>query len=147
MDEHKLDPRHIARALALQTLSNKWDDASNGNILEVEVLLEELEVEEYDHQLFTSLVEGTENIISEIDPVIEKLAPAWPIEQIAPVDVVVLRMAIWEGFIAKLNPTKVVINEAIELAKEFGGANSSSFVNGVLGSLLKDEELQQKLAS
>ena len=111
------------------------------------MLLGELEVEEYDTHLHEKLIEGIEPHIEKMDEIIAKLAPAWPIEQIAPVDLIVLRIAIWEGFISKLNPAKVVINEAIELAKEFGGANSSSFVNGVLGSLLKQEELQQALVT
>lgn len=140
-----MDPRHIARAIALQILFNTWNDASTGEIIEPELLLEELEAESYDTDLSQSIIEGVKPHLDRIDPIIQKLAPAWPIEQIAPVDLIILRMAIWEAFIGKINPAKVVINEAIELAKQFGGANSSSFVNGVLGTLLKNEELQQEL--
>lgn len=143
--DSQVDPRHAARALALQVFFNKWSQASTGNIIETEMLLDELEVKDFDQHLHQELIEGVEPHIEKIDEIISKLAPAWPIEQIAPVDLIVLRIAIWEGFIAKLNPAKVVINEAIELAKEFGGANSSSFVNGVLGSLLKQEDLQTAL--
>jgi N utilization substance protein B len=145
MDEVQLDPRHVSRALALQTLFNRWSDSSTGEIMQAPDLLEALEVSDYDHELFQAVVDGIEPHLTKIDSVISKLAPSWPIQQIAPVDLVTLRIAIWEGFIGKLNPAKVVINEAIELGKEFGGINSSSFVNGVLGSLLKNEELQRVL--
>jgi N utilization substance protein B len=145
MDKVQVDPRHVARALALQTLFNRWSDSSRGEVMTSADLLESLEVEEYDHEIFQAIIDGVHPHLTTIDSVISKLAPAWPIEQIAPVDLIVLRIAIWEGFIAKLNPAKVIINEGIELAKEFGGTNSSSFVNGVLGSLLKNEELQLQL--
>ncbi|MBL8014849.1 MAG: hypothetical protein JNK26_01515 [Candidatus Doudnabacteria bacterium] len=56
---------------------------------------------------------------------------------------VVLRMGIWEGFVAKLTPEKIVINECVELAKEFGGESSGSFINGVLGTMLNDIRRQK----
>jgi N utilization substance protein B len=143
MDEVLLDPRHVSRALALQTLFTRWSDSSTGESMQAADLLDALEVSEYDPELFQAIIDSIEAHLEKIDSVISKLAPSWPIAQIAPVDLVILRIAIWEGFIGRLNPAKVVINEAIELGKEFGGINSSSFVNGVLGSLLKDEELQK----
>lgn len=140
------DPRHVARAVALQILFHRWNaSGSTGGQPQPEDLMEALEAEKIEETLLGQLTTGIDQSLPTIDAAITKLAPAWPIEQIAPVDLVILRIAIWEGFIQKLNPSKVVINEAIELAKEFGGANSSSFVNGVLGSLLKNEELQQSL--
>lgn len=131
--EETLDPRHVARAIALQQLFNHLFPETN--TFAANDLLEVLEVEKYDTELCTQIVEGVKTSQTEIDPIITQFAPSWPIDQIAPIDLIILRMGIWEGFISKITPAKVVINECIELAKEFGGENSSSFVNGVLGNL------------
>lgn len=75
-----------------------------------------------------------------IDKQISKYAPAWPISQIAPIDLAVLRLAIYELiFNKKKEPYKVIIDEAVEIAKQYGNKSSSSFVNGVLGSLIKEK--------
>lgn len=134
------DPRHVSRAIALQVLFARL--VAQQPEVPVTELLEEMEVTEYDQPLVQKLVDGVFKYFPSIDPVIAKLAPAWPIEQIAPVDLMILRMAVWEGFIGKITPIKVVINEAIELGKQFGGPSSGSFINGVLGSLMNSEELQ-----
>ena len=77
-------------------------------------------------------------MISEIDKIIEKAAPQWPINQISPVDLATLRLAIWElKFKKKKEPYKVIIDEAVEIAKEFGTNKSPNFINGVLGSVMK----------
>lgn len=78
--------------------------------------------------------------LNKIDNIIGKCAPEWPIDQINRVDLAVLRLAIYEMSIAKIEPPKVVIDEAVELAKEFGSESSPSFVNGVLGAVLKSYE-------
>jgi len=75
--------------------------------------------------------------IERIDKLIEKCAPQFPVVNIAKVDVAILRLALYELFYVKSEPAKVIINEAIELAKEFGGEGSPAFVNGVLGTLYK----------
>ena len=73
-----------------------------------------------------------------IDTLISKFAPSWPIEQIAPVDLAILRLSIWElMFKEKKEPYKVVVDEAIEIAKEYGSQTSGAFVNGVLGAIIK----------
>lgn len=72
-----------------------------------------------------------------IDAIIAKSAPEFPVEKIAKVDLAILRLAVYELIIAQKNPPKVIIDEAIELAKEFGGETSSAFVNGVLGDVLE----------
>ena len=75
-----------------------------------------------------------------IDKIITTNAPAWPLNQIPPVDLATLRLAIWElKFKRKKEPYKVVIDEAVEIAKEFGTGASPSFINGVLGSVVKKE--------
>ena len=76
--------------------------------------------------------------LPDIDEKIAKAAPEWPIDKIARIDLAILRLAAYEMLIAKSEPPKVIIDEAIELAKSFGNENSSRFINGVLGSLLKD---------
>jgi len=81
------------------------------------------------------LVNGVVRNREEIDQHIKRFAPAWPIEQIAAVDKNILRLAIFEILLDNKVPTKVAINEAVELAKTFGSDNSSRFVNGVLGAV------------
>jgi transcription antitermination protein NusB len=74
--------------------------------------------------------------IEKIDDIIKKNAPKWPIDKINKIDLSVLRLAIYELYFKKQTPPKVVLDEAIEIAKQFGADNSSSFVNGVLGTIL-----------
>jgi transcription antitermination protein NusB len=74
-----------------------------------------------------------------IDAEIHKSAPTWPVADLNRVDLAILRLATYE-LMEKSEPVKVVIDEAVELAKEFGGESSPSFVNGVLGTILKGEE-------
>ena len=81
------------------------------------------------------LVEGVVAHLEEIDPVIEKAAPQFPIGQVAIIDRNVLRLAIYELFHVTDVPYRVVINEAVEIAKRYGGPNSGKFVNGVLGTI------------
>lgn len=76
-----------------------------------------------------------------IDKAITKAAPEWPIEKIAKIDVAILRLSVYELLIQKKEPPKVIIDEAIELAKEFGNENSPKFVNGVLGTILKSTSI------
>lgn len=89
------------------------------------------------------LVKGTVEHSQEIDGLIAKFAPAWPVEQIPVVDRNILRMAIFEMIFHKATPPKVVINEAVELAKTFGSESSPRFVNGVLGSLAGQHSAQE----
>lgn len=77
--------------------------------------------------------------ITTIDEQIEKAAPEFPIDKINRVDLAILRLAVYEMLIEKKAPPKVIIDEAIELAKEYGGETSPSFVNGVLGNILHHE--------
>lgn len=82
---------------------------------------------------------------TKIDSLLKKYAPAWPIGQIAPIDLAILRLAIYELlFKTEKEPYKVVIDEAVEVAKEFGSARSASFINGVLGSIVKSEVKSQR---
>lgn len=133
------DPRHLARVLALQHLFSKdfQTDPKFGDRLThtKEELAQIDEIDRFDSNLFEMIVTGVEKNQVEIDAMIVKYAPQWPIDQIKEVDRIILRIAILEGFIEKITPPKVAIDEAIELAKDFGGSSSDKFVNGVLGAL------------
>ena len=83
------------------------------------------------------LVRGVNGHSQAIDELIERFAPAWPVGQLAAVDRTILRLALYEVTFSKGVPRKAAINEAVELAKTFGGENSSKFINGVLGSLME----------
>jgi len=92
------------------------------------------------HKFIWQLVIGVVKHLSEIDKIIEKAAPEWPLQQINIVDRNVLRIGLYELLFGskKEVPPKVAINEAIELAKSFGGMSSGRFVNGVLGTIYKE---------
>lgn len=75
--------------------------------------------------------------IKSIDKIISKNAPEWPINKLNKIDLAILRLAIFEMKIKKKNPFKVIIDEAVELAKEYGAQNSPKFINGVLGAIVK----------
>lgn len=75
--------------------------------------------------------------LTEIDDIISKAAPEFPVDKINKVDLAILRLAVYEIEFEKSQPPKVIIDEAIELAKEYGGDSSPGFVNGALGKLLK----------
>lgn len=74
--------------------------------------------------------------VSKVDSIIEESAPQFPIDKISKIDVAILRLAVYELLFDKTQPQKVVIDEAIELAKEYGGDKSSSFINGALGNVI-----------
>jgi N utilization substance protein B len=132
--------RHLLRTVALQTLY-EWDFRGTENLDEllekniVEFIGKTKEKEKLEY-LYT-LVEGVKTNLKNIDELIQSAAPEWPIEQIAYVDRNVLRIAIYEIVFSDKVPPKVAINEAVELAKAFGGENSSKFVNGVLGTIYR----------
>lgn len=133
----QLDPRHKARQIALAALfeisfvnPNKISDLKHS----VDVLGED---EAYDANLADCVFKGVTDNLETIDKIIVASAPTWPIEQIDKVDLMCLRIAVFELYFSKNIPYKVAINEAIELAKEFGGGKSGKFVNGVLGTVVK----------
>ena len=88
------------------------------------------------------LVQSVSSCREEIDQLIQKYAPAWPVEQLPAVDRNILRLALYEIRFGAGIPHKVAINEAVELAKAFGSESSPKFINGVLGSLMDDMEIQ-----
>lgn len=88
-------------------------------------------------QLFADSFQGKTQIDPFIDNAIQSAAPEWPTDKIAKIDLAILRLAAYELMVEKKEPPKVVIDEAIELAKAYGNDNSPKFVNGVLGTILK----------
>jgi N utilization substance protein B len=130
--------RHLARTVAMQSLF-EWD-FNNKQMDMDEVItnnLEQFAPGMEDTDFVRALVKGVTDNIDEIDAVIVKTAPEWPIDQITVVDRNVLRLGIYELMFLKDVPPKVAINEAVEIAKKFGGENSGKFINGVLGTLYK----------
>ncbi len=136
--------RHLARTLALQTLA-EWD--FNKSMLKIKLDVEEI-IERnlkqaappnFEGKNFSKeLVNGVIKNLSEIDGYIKRYAPQWPLEQITLVDRNIIRLGVLELIFLKQAPPKVAINEAIEVAKTFGGRTSGKFVNGVLGAIYED---------
>lgn len=137
--------RHLGRIVALQTLYEKdFRTQSNDDSFSLPEVLAR-NIERYDDtiddkEFIEKLVHGVAESESKLDDIIRPLAPEWPIEQIARIDRNILRIGVYELMSEPDVPPKVVINEAVELAKAFGGDNSSKFVNGVLGSVLRQKE-------
>jgi N utilization substance protein B len=119
----KHDPRHIKRKRIIQ----------------------ELFAETFTHQ--SELNETTKHVLSQevkIDKIIEKSAPAWPLDKLNKIDLAILRLSVYEMRNTK-TPPKVIIDEAVELAKELGSESSPSFINGVLGTILEAKPKPSKL--
>jgi transcription antitermination protein NusB len=83
-------------------------------------------------------VSGVEKNISKIDSYIEKFSKGWKINRIAKVDIAIMRLALYEMLYKEDVPKVVAVNEAIELAKKFGGENSPGFINGILGNVIRE---------
>ena len=75
--------------------------------------------------------------LDQIDPIIRAAAPEWPLDKLNSIDLAILRLAVYELTVDRTAPYKVIIDEAVELAKEFGGDNSPGFINGALGQVVK----------
>jgi transcription antitermination protein NusB len=139
--------RTRARGIALQVLY----EIDIANHPPAEVLRERLE----DSPLAEDLAEFARQIVfgvlpltHELDQIIAKYAPEWPLDQIAAIDRNILRVSCWEFAVRRETPVKVAINEAVELAKMYGSDSAPRFVNGVLGSLAEHQyEIVQQLKS
>lgn len=137
--------RHLGRIVALQTL---YEEDFRREVEDPGLNLDEVlerNIERYketieDKTFIGELVHGVHAKQDELDNIIRPVAPEWPIEQIARMDRVILRIGVYELMFEEGVPPKVVINEAVELAKAFGGDNSSKFINGVLGTVLRNSE-------
>ena len=129
--------RHIARIVTLQTLF-ELEFAANSpeSILERTIEIKALTGEAA--AFASELVKGVLTNKQLLDDTIRRFAPSFPVDQLFPMDRNILRLALYEMLISKTTPPKVVVNEAVELAKEFGADTSPKFVNGVLGSVISD---------
>ena len=132
--------RHLARTIAMQSLY-QWDFTGKSNQQVADIIdfnMKEFAPDFDDKGFVHELVENVTANGEKIDKIITQYAPDWPIEQITTVDRNILRIGVWELKFSETIPSKVAINEAIELAKTFGGESSGRFVNGVLGAIYKD---------
>ena len=137
--------RHLGRIIALQTLyeqdfrrdagdtSFSIDEILSRNIQRYQTMVD-------DKEFIRRLVQGVIEREQELDDLLQPIAPEWPISQIARMDRTILRLGMYELQNESDVPPKVVINEAVELAKAFGNENSSKFVNGVLGTFYRQQE-------
>ena len=134
--------RHLSRSIVLQALF-EWDfeGQKKGELMPIfERTLKEFAPDSNDRPFMDNLRNLVTEKMEDLDHLIEKAAPEWPIDKIAVIDRNILRIGLAELLFADRNevPPKVAINEAIELAKNFGGDTSGKFVNGVLGAIYKE---------
>ena len=137
--------RHLGRIVVLQTLYEQefrlecGDKSFDlGKVLERNISRYKRTIE--DQSFVKRLAQGVNKKQKGLDKLLQPLAPEWPLDQIARMDRIVLRMSAYELLHEPKTPPKVAINEAVELAKAFGGENSSKFINGVLGTLLRQRD-------
>ena len=115
----KADPRHKLR---VETVKKLFEQSFRKNI-------------DFDKGSEAEKISASQK---KIDTLVEKFALSWPIEQILPMDLAILRLSIWElAFKEKKEPYKVIVDEAVEIAKEYGTETSGGFINGVLGAIIK----------
>ena len=152
------DPRHNSRIIALQLLfqesfqqgqpsgitdavtTSDTDSAAGikSATFPANDLLSINEIDEHNQELTETLYQGVLKHQKELDAIIERYAPEFPIKKIAFLDTQILRIAILEGFLIKITPRRVAIDEAIELSKEFSNDQSRKFISGVLGSIFTE---------
>ncbi len=146
--------RHLGRTVAMQTLYQldfripfylDYEQIKNPEYIKKIKVLTKKNINDFapgitEEKFIINIVNGVFDNIIEIDKTITKYAPEWPLDQITNIDRNILRIGIYEIKFDDNIPAKVAINEAIELAKTFGGESSGKFVNGVLGSIYKNME-------
>ena len=142
--------RHLGRIVVLQSLY-EYDFRAEES-LDIDAVVER-NLHQYegvigDNEFVFNLVHSVLDNQQTLDAYIQPAAPEWPVEQIARVDKIILRMSVSELLLSEDTPPKVVINEAVELGKRFGSDNSSKFVNGVLGTVYREQiETQRQQTS
>jgi N utilization substance protein B len=142
-----MKPRTRARSLALQVLY-EVDIANHPPADIYRVRLEETPLPDELSDFARQIIFGVLRMTNMLDQIIASYAPEWPLEQIAAIDRNILRMALWEFAVYHDTPIKVAINEAVELAKQFGSDSAPRFINGVLGALADHRhEIRQALQS
>ncbi len=140
--------RHLARSIAMQTLY-QWDfkgkpTAAIPAIIEQNLAEFGMGIED-NSEFVTETVQGVIDNLDAIDKKIIEYAPEWPMTEMSIVDRNILRIGVYELFFSEAVPSKVAINEAIEIAKSYGGPSSGKFVNGVLGAMFADVPEDKKI--
>lgn len=140
--------KHLSRILSisfLYTYYKSQDTNVDLGFFEPNSVLDILEEKKFDTRLYEELTEGVMENQDTIDKVIEDLAPAWNIGEMNILNLIILRISIFEAFVAELTPVAIVINEAMELKKELGSDEGAGFINGVLGAIAKDDQILKLL--
>ncbi len=135
--------RHLSRIIVMQSLYESDFRVDEDIAVIAKRNISQFDAETDQDYIFQTIV-GVKSKMTAIDPLIQSAAPEWPVDQIAVIDKTVLRLATYELLFSHDVPPKVVINEAVELAKSFGSENSSKFINGVLGTLYRNSDLPQE---
>lgn len=142
-EEH---PRHKIRKLALQILYEVDSVGHPPEAVLARVIEAHSDVDEAGVDYLRQLVLGALHLSKQLDDLIASTAPQWPVDQLAVIDRNLLRIALWEMAVSDETPMKVAINEAVEIAKQYGSDSSPRFVNGVLGSLAeRRSEIREQL--
>lgn len=137
--------RRRARRVILETLY-EYDIANHDPAEVLEQRLEESPMERAGIEFASRLVQGVIAYQEQMDRLIARFAPEWPLDQMAVIDRNILRIAIYEFLVTDETPIKVAINEAVELAKVYGSDSAPRFINGVLGTLADhQEELRRQI--
>jgi N utilization substance protein B len=140
-----MKPRTRARSLALQVLY-EVDIANHPPADIYRLRLQDTPLSDDLSDFARKIIFGVLPLTEMLDQIIAKYAPEWPLDQIAPIDRNILRMALWEFAVYHDTPVKVAINEAVELAKQYGSDSAPRFINGVLGTLADHQrEIQQAI--
>jgi N utilization substance protein B len=134
-----MKPRTRARSLALQVLY-ELDIANHPPADVFKERLEEMPLQDDHAEFARKIIFGVLPLRHDLDQLIGKYAPEWPLDQIAAIDRNILRIAFWEFAVLRETPIKVAINEAVELAKLYGSDSAPRFVNGVLGALADHQQ-------
>ncbi len=140
-----VSPRRKARQLALQILY----EMGVSHHTYIDIISQHQEQEKIPEDVLAFIKELVDGVVADrkrLEDVIQKHAPSYPVKQLAPIDRNILELAIWEILFDNKVPKKAAINEAIELAKKYGGESSPRFINGVLGSIMRTEFKGEEVA-
>lgn len=133
------DPRHQARRVAIAYLYTLQVNPEQ----ELEDVVRELEIKKYDQGLFEKILNGYQEHRKELDALTTPLLKTWSKDQLLDIDIIIIELATIEVVILQITPIKVAVDEAVELAKEFGSDKSDKFVNGVLAKIIEQADIKK----
>ena len=131
------DPRHLARKIALNYI---YSQSISNEVPNIDYIVVNLGADNYDQDLFNKIINSFQEQKEILDGKITPLLVNWNEEQLLDLDILIIKMAVLEALIGKFTPVKVAVDEAVELAKEFGSEKSGKFVNGVLAKLIEEQK-------